>query len=156
MVVDVSPDQRPAAKKYEEQTPDRGVEQQTAEEQGERAVNEARVRGNGVDSDSVDADRGEATRLGPVDHHHAHEQRVDLVPCGEPKRDGRDDRNGRRPERADRGEHPSDPEHHPRYERDPAPHEANRTPDQQIDGPWWAADPDESQTYPVEHWPSQS
>src|SRR4029077_6489703 len=104
MVVDVSPDQRPAAKKYEEQNPDRGVEQQTAEEQGERAINEARLRCNGGDGYSVDADRGEATGLRAVDDHHAHQQRIDLVPRGEPERDGRDDRYGRRSERTDRGE----------------------------------------------------
>ena len=135
MVVDVLADQRPAAEENEEQNPDRGVEQQTAEEQGQGAVDEARVGGDGVDGDAVDADRREATGLRAVNDHHAHQQCIDLVPCGEPERDRRDDRHGRRSERADRGEHPGDAEHHPRDECDPAPYQADGAPDHEVDGP---------------------
>jgi hypothetical protein len=70
-----------------------------------------------------------------VNDHHAHQQRIDLVPRGEPERDGRDDRHGRRSERTDRGEQSGDAEHHPRYECDPAPDEADGASDHQIDGP---------------------
>ena len=135
VVVDVSADQRPATEENEEQHPDRGVEQQTAEEQGQGAVDETRVGGDGVDGDAVDADRGEATGLRAVNDHHAHQQRIDLVPRGEPECDGRDDGHGRRSQRADRGEHPGDAEHHPRDECDPTTHQAHGAPDHEIDGP---------------------
>ena len=87
-----------------------------------------------VHRDAVDADGGEAAALRAVDHHHAHEQRVDPVPDGEGQRDRRDDRDRRGRERADRGQQRGDREHDPRDGGDVAADQAHRSPDQQVDG----------------------
>ncbi|MCY1214704.1 hypothetical protein D9M72_265300 [compost metagenome] len=83
---------------------------------------------------AIDADRREAAALRTVDHHQAHQQRVDAVARGEPQRDRRDDCHRCRADRADRGQHRRDHEHDPRDRRDPAAHGAHRKPHQPVDG----------------------
>ena len=88
----LAPDQLATAEHEEQDQRDGEVEEEAAQEDRHRAVGQALVGDDRVDRDAVDADGGETAALGAVDHHHAHQQRVDLVPGGEGQRDRRDDR----------------------------------------------------------------